>query len=165
MSHETASVSEYFSKLKNTLDEYWSMVPLPCDCEKHKKYAEHMEQQKLVQFLMGLNEVYAQARIQVSLTVPMPTLNQAYNMIMKDESHRAQSSMISQLILGLQQMNMTDQTTFAFTQNNKFKKNNGMYCNYCHMKGHLKENCYKLVGYPPGHKFKSRLLQRQELIC
>ncbi|XP_070029288.1 uncharacterized protein [Nicotiana sylvestris] len=144
----TASISEYFSKLKNAWDEYWSMVALLCDCEKHKKYEEHMEQHKLVQFLMGLNETYAQARSQVLLIVPVPTLNQAYNMIMQDESQRTQSSMISQLSTGLQQMNMIDPTAFAFTQNNKSKKNNGMYCNYCHLKVHLKENCYSWLDIP-----------------
>nr|XP_016463755.1 PREDICTED: uncharacterized protein LOC107786758 [Nicotiana tabacum] len=124
------------------------MVALLCDCEKHKKYEEHMEQHKLVQFLMGLNETYAQARSQVLLIVPVPTLNQAYNMIMQDESQRTQSSMISQLSTGLQQMNMIDPTAFAFTQNNKSKKNNGMYCNYCHLKVHLKENCYSWLDIP-----------------
>lgn len=24
---------------------------------------------------------------------------------------------------------------------------------YCHLRGHRKESCYKLVGYPPGYKF------------
>ncbi|XP_070055175.1 uncharacterized protein [Nicotiana tomentosiformis] len=89
MSQRTTSVSENFSKLKNAWDEYWSMVPFLYDCEKHKKYAEHMEQQKLVQFLMGLNKTYAQERSQVLLTILVPTFNQAYNMIMQDESQRA----------------------------------------------------------------------------
>ncbi|XP_075077222.1 uncharacterized protein LOC142163965 [Nicotiana tabacum] len=89
MSQGAASVSQYYSKLKNAWDEYWSMVPLPCDCEKCKNYAEHMEQHKLVQFLMGLNETYEQAKSQVLLTVPVPILNQADNMIMQDESQRS----------------------------------------------------------------------------
>ncbi|XP_070031966.1 uncharacterized protein [Nicotiana tomentosiformis] len=29
-------------------------------------------------------------------------------------------------------------------------------CEYCHLKGHTKENCYKLVGYPPDFKSKRR---------
>lgn len=89
MNQRTTSVSENFSKLKNAWDEYWSMVPLPCACEKHKKYAEHMEKHKLVQFLMRLNKTYAQARRQVLLIVPVPTPNQSYNIIMQDESQKA----------------------------------------------------------------------------
>lgn len=71
-SQENSSVSKYYSKLKCTGDDYWSMVPLSCDCTKQKEHAEHMEQQTLVQFLMGLNETYAQARSQVLLTVSFP---------------------------------------------------------------------------------------------
>lgn len=51
---------------------------------------------------------------------------------------------------------MTDPIVFAFTQNIRFKKNSGMCCDYCHLKGHLKENWYKLVGYPPSHKFNRK---------
>ncbi|XP_070028986.1 uncharacterized protein [Nicotiana sylvestris] len=135
ISQGTSSISKYYSKLKSV----WTM---PCDYAKRKEYAEHMEQWRLVKFLMGLNEIYAQARSQVLLTVPVPTLNQAYNMIMQDESQRIQSNMISQPI--------------DARQNNRFKRNNGQYCNYCNMKGHRRENCYKLVGYPSNHKFTKR---------
>ncbi|CAM8962342.1 unnamed protein product [Rhodiola kirilowii] len=27
-----------------------------------------------------------------------------------------------------------------------------LFCTHCQMTGHLKENCYKLIGYPLGHK-------------
>ncbi|XP_016445850.1 uncharacterized protein LOC107771034 [Nicotiana tabacum] len=158
-SQRSLSILEYYSKLKCTWDEYWSMVSLPCDCTKHKEYAEHMEQQRLVQFLMGLNETYAQARSQVLLTVPVPTLNQAYNMIMQDESQRVQSNMISQVAPALQQLDLNDSTALAFIQSNRFRINNGnsaLQCDYYYIKGHKKENCYKLVGYPSNNKFNKR---------
>ena len=50
-----------------------------------------MEQQKLMQFLMGLNDNFAQSRSQILLTVPSPSLNQAYDMIKQDESQRVQT--------------------------------------------------------------------------
>lgn len=87
----TSSVSEYFSRLRNVWDEYFSLVPLPGN---YKTYAYHMEQQKLIQFLMGLNETYAQCHSQILMTIPSPSLNQAYNMIMQDESQRVQSNLI-----------------------------------------------------------------------
>ncbi|XP_019244601.1 PREDICTED: uncharacterized protein LOC109224480 [Nicotiana attenuata] len=103
------------------------MVPFPCDCAKHKEYAEHMEQQRL------------------------------------DESQRIQSNMISQLTPTVQQTNLNDLTALAATQNNRFKKNNGHYCDYCNMKEHRRENCYKLVGDPSNHKFnKSRTYDRSQ---
>ncbi|KAH0745926.1 hypothetical protein KY285_007583 [Solanum tuberosum] len=37
---------------------------------------------------------------------------------------------------------------------NKFKKNLGLVCDFYRCKGHSKEQCYKLIGYP--HDFKSK---------
>ncbi|XP_075101745.1 uncharacterized protein LOC142177175 [Nicotiana tabacum] len=101
----TSSVSEYFSKLRNVWDEYLSLVPFP---GSDKTHADHIEQQKLMQFLMGLNETYSQSRNQILMT------------------------------------------------GNKFKKANILYCDYCHMRGHKRENFYKLVGYPANSKNTKR---------
>lgn len=30
----------------------------------------------------------------------------------------------------------------------RFKKNYNLQCDFCKMKGHIKDNCYKLIGYP-----------------
>lgn len=39
---------------------------------------------------MGLNTTFAQSRSHILMIVPIPNLNQAYNMIMQDESQRVQ---------------------------------------------------------------------------
>lgn len=120
MSQGTFTISEYYSKLRNLWDEYESLVPLPaCDCDKYRVYAEHMERQKLMQFLMGLNDGFAQSRRQILLTVPSPSLNQAYIMIMQDESQRMQSSLISNCVLPLQKLEIHDPTELASVHNNK----------------------------------------------
>lgn len=60
MSQGALTVSEYYSKLRNLWDEHASLVPRPaCGCDKYKEYADHMENQKLIQFLMGLNKIFA----------------------------------------------------------------------------------------------------------
>lgn len=85
----TFSVSEYYSKLRNLWDEYASLVPLPAyNCDKYRVYAEHIERQKIMQFLMGLNDNFAQSRSQILMIVPSPSLNQAYNIIIQDESQK-----------------------------------------------------------------------------
>lgn len=100
MNQGTLTVSEYNSKLRNLWDEYVSLVPLPaCECNKYKEYADHMQKQKLIQFFMELNETFAQFRSHILMIVPSPNLNQAYNMIMQEESQRVQSHMISASIL------------------------------------------------------------------
>lgn len=36
---------------------------------------------------------------------------------------------------------------------NQFQKKERTMCSYCGMFGHLRGKCYKLIGYPLGHKF------------
>lgn len=38
----------------------------------------------------------------------------------------------------------------------RFKKNYGVQCDFCKMKGHTKDVFYKLIGYPADCKFKKR---------
>jgi len=122
MSQGVFTVSEYYSKLRNLWDEYVSAVPLPaCECDKYRVYAEHMERQKLMQFLMGLNDSFAQSRSQILLTIPSPSLNQAYSMIMQDESQKVQSSLISNCVLPLQKLDVHDPTTLASLHNNRVR--------------------------------------------
>lgn len=79
ISQGTDSVSVYFTKLKELWDEFDVMAPTPsCGCEKSKDYVEHLHQQRLLQFLGGLNDSYAQARRQILMKTTEPTLNQAY---------------------------------------------------------------------------------------
>ena len=56
-------MSNYFSRLRELWDEFETLIPPPsCACPESKQYAEHIQIQKLWQFLMGLNESYAHAK-------------------------------------------------------------------------------------------------------
>ncbi|XP_019228230.1 PREDICTED: uncharacterized protein LOC109209422 [Nicotiana attenuata] len=88
-----------------------------CDCEKSREFVVFMERLKLLQFLMGLNEFYEQAR--------------------KNPDNNALRS-----------------TRGGFHQ--KSKKNFNHICDYCNYKGHTKENCLKLNGYPADFKHKKK---------
>ncbi|XP_070014317.1 uncharacterized protein [Nicotiana sylvestris] len=62
----TNLISSYFSKIRVLWAEFDSLAPaLGCDCAKSGEYVAFMERLKLLQFLMGLNESYEQARSQI----------------------------------------------------------------------------------------------------
>ncbi|XP_075097847.1 uncharacterized protein LOC142175167 [Nicotiana tabacum] len=62
----TNLISSYFSKIRVLWAEFDSLTPaLGCDCAKSGEYVAFMERLKLLQFLMGLNESYEQARSQI----------------------------------------------------------------------------------------------------
>ncbi|XP_049397372.1 uncharacterized protein LOC125861549 [Solanum stenotomum] len=84
----TAFVYEYYTRLKTLWDEFEILVPSPCcNCEI-SKFVTHMNRQKVYQFLMGLNESYRQARSQILMLDPLPTINHVYSMIVRDECQK-----------------------------------------------------------------------------
>ncbi|XP_015084267.1 uncharacterized protein LOC107027684 [Solanum pennellii] len=55
-------------------------------------FSMHLERQKLMQFLMGLNENYDQSRSQILMIEPTPNINKAYAMLVEREIQRSMES-------------------------------------------------------------------------
>lgn len=86
MNEGISRVSIYYSKLNDLWCEFESVIPFPgCDCVKSRLFVEFLHQQKLMKFLMGLNDTYAPKRNQILMMNPTPTLDQAYSMIIQEE--------------------------------------------------------------------------------
>ena len=68
-------------------------MPCPgCNCAESRKYVEHFKYQRLLQFLMGLNESYSQSINHIMMMLPTPSINKAYAMIISEESRRSLGS-------------------------------------------------------------------------
>ncbi|XP_073298535.1 uncharacterized protein [Primulina huaijiensis] len=117
------TVSAYYCKLKHLWDEYASLVTLPsCECATARQYVEHDQQQRLLQFLMGLNESHAHIRSQILMMNHLPSVGQAFSMMSQEELHRSLTS------------NET-QTLVFYSMQNKDKNSESkrdMKCEYCH---------------------------------
>lgn len=86
-------VSLYVSKLKELWEKQLVLINIPsCNCGTSQAYMEVMQQQKLLQFLMGLNESCSQAHSQILLMLPLPSDGQAYGMILEDEAQKSIAS-------------------------------------------------------------------------
>lgn len=94
---------------------------------------------------MGLNETYNAVRSQILLMDHLPTVNNAYSMLMQEESQRKHNSSN----IGV------DSIPFSSVQMVQKKRFFGT-CDHCKIKGHKGENCYRLVGYPADFKFTKR---------
>ncbi|KAM7527350.1 hypothetical protein LguiB_030760 [Lonicera macranthoides] len=73
------SVSAYYTKLKGFWDELAALDPTQ---------GTHTDQQKLMQFLMGLDETFQAVRGQILLMSPLPTVRQAFASIVQEEKQR-----------------------------------------------------------------------------
>lgn len=94
---------------------------------------------------MGLNESYAHVRSQILIMNPLPSVGQAYSIVAQEESHRSLMSTAPQVL---------EPASIFYYARGKFndKKKELITCEYCKWTGHSKEKCYKLVGYPVGHR-------------
>ncbi|KAH7567810.1 hypothetical protein JRO89_XS07G0154500 [Xanthoceras sorbifolium] len=74
---EQLSISGYYTKLKGLWDELASY--------NDAVHGTQQEQQKLMQFLMGLNDSYSAVRGQILLMNPLPSVRQAYSSVSQKE--------------------------------------------------------------------------------
>ncbi|XP_070019630.1 uncharacterized protein [Nicotiana sylvestris] len=132
----TSSIFTYFSKLRVLWEEFDSLAPIPGrDATNSRDFVQFMELQKLLQFLMGLNESYEQACSQLLMMVPMPSVNKAYSMLMERESQRTMASVFA----NMDNAEMTALITNRAGNQQKMRKNYNLFCDFCKMKSHTKE--------------------------
>lgn len=82
----------YFSKLKDLWDDFDLITsPSCCDCPTSKDYVENLSRQRLLQFLMGINDGCSQAHSWILMMNPILNVNQSYAMIIQDESQKVLS--------------------------------------------------------------------------
>ncbi|CAJ2654029.1 unnamed protein product [Trifolium pratense] len=82
----TDSISIYYNRKKALWDELASyQESFACTCEGMKKFNERMEREKLMQFLMGLNETYTTVRNNILMMKPLPNTQQAFSMALQHE--------------------------------------------------------------------------------
>ena len=81
---EQLSISIYYTKLKSLWDEVASYNDASSSAQQ--------DQQRLMQFLMGLNESYSAIRGQILLMNPLHSVRQAYSSMCQEEKQRLLSA-------------------------------------------------------------------------
>ncbi|RVW80139.1 Retrovirus-related Pol polyprotein from transposon RE2 [Vitis vinifera] len=150
-------VNSYFTKLKILWDELRKFQPVPiCHCGGLRVWTDYQHREYVLQFLMGLNDSYAQIRGQILMMDPLPAINKVFSLVIQEERHRTVGYSYSG-------SHNSDPMTFGSNSNAPAGSSGGsktrrdrITCSYCGFQGHTKDKCYKLVGYPPGWKFKNK---------
>nr|GEX30670.1 cysteine-rich RLK (receptor-like protein kinase) 8 [Tanacetum cinerariifolium] len=91
------AIEIYYHKLKWLWDEYDSleapyMYVCACVYKNGRINGERDQRKRLIQFLMGLDECYANVRCQILLKNPMPIVAKSYSMIRLEEKQREGSA-------------------------------------------------------------------------
>ncbi|XP_076893850.1 uncharacterized protein LOC143545969 [Bidens hawaiensis] len=88
LSQNGSSVSEYYHKLTTMWKQFDAMLQLPsCSCQASKSFNDFNTLIKLMQFFMGLDDVYQQVRTNLLTREPLPTVKTAFSIISREESH------------------------------------------------------------------------------
>ncbi|KAH0644338.1 hypothetical protein KY284_032222 [Solanum tuberosum] len=171
----TDSVTSYYSKMRDIWDEIDAMVPnLSCDCETSMPYVEHLKQQRLLQFLIRLNESFAQVRSSILLNLNIPSVNQAYAMAIQEESQRKLGNTDSGneplTMLAGRNSNVSNNPYYNQGpgrashnqsqahhqgQSSQGRRSGTVICEHCGFKGHTKDTCYRIIGFPADFKIEA----------
>ena len=145
LTQDQMSVAAYYTRLKGLWDELASYSDVPtCTCGAMKDHAERDERNRVMQFLMGLNDSYAAARGQILLMQPLPSIRNIYSLISQEEKQRQ---------LGTPHTTL-EPAAMAVRQHQRPSNSNRkpLHCTHCDRDHHTIDTCYKLHGYPPGHR-------------
>lgn len=156
------SVSEYYTKLKQLWEDlknhersYRCCCSLE-SCESYKLLMERDEQDRVLKFLMGLNDTYTATRGQILMMEPKPSLNKVFNLVSQEERQRSMKHGTTSAVAfqTSQSFQPSDQVVAAYNGGYNKSKNRPI-CSHCGVVGHTVNRCYKLHGYPQGYKSPS----------
>lgn len=94
---------------------------------------------------MGLNEIYLQARGQILMMHNLSNVNQAYALIIQDESQKGIAGNVHEGIECLDLYSAKYNRSYQVDNRQHPKKNfHVMYCDFYNIKGHVRADCNKL---------------------
>ena len=178
LSQGILDITTYYTRMKRLWEELSTLhVKIQCSCNcvcgaKENSYKAEQDR-RLIQFLMGLNEVYTAIRGSILMMNPLPSLAKAFSLLVQDEKQR-EIKPNNQLFMELTSLNVhgsggastskqprqTQQSYPPSAGNNSFRTNYSqtsntynnnrgrVVCDYCNKIGHTRNKCYKLHGYP-----------------
>ncbi|XP_015087154.1 uncharacterized protein LOC107030370 [Solanum pennellii] len=137
--------ASYFNRIKQLWDEIASVSSNQltiCTCGGNKKGED---EQKVYQFLMGVNDTYIQVRSNILMMKPIPTVSNVYNILLADEKRR-QISCTSQFSSGSASFSAEASTSKPYSGSSKLTISSKK-------PGHSIDKCYRLHGFPSTFKF------------
>ncbi|KAL2922772.1 Retrovirus-related Pol polyprotein from transposon TNT 1-94 [Bienertia sinuspersici] len=143
------TIHEYYTKMKALWEEEDAMNVLPPITNLTPKIDAFIgalntqkAEKRLFQFLNGVDEDYAGMRTQMLMKTPLPTVEEACASIQQEE--------IQNEVFKMSKLNIESAAMIS-------QKQNEAGCSACGGKGHTKDRCRTVIGYPKWHpKYKKQ---------
>ncbi|XP_013594941.1 PREDICTED: uncharacterized protein LOC106303143 [Brassica oleracea var. oleracea] len=157
-------VTTYYTELVTLWEEYKNFIDLPvCTCGRSECNAAALweklqERSRVMKFLMGLNESYDASRRQILMIKPIPSLEDVSNMITQDERQKSIKPAVKSDAVIFQTMGSASESVSINTPvlpaaQHGYRPKQRPLCTYCGQYGHILQKCFKIHGYPAGHRF------------
>lgn len=160
LSHGSLDIIVFYTKLKNLWEELNTLntkaqCTCSCTCGAKEIFYKCEQDRRIVQFRMGLNEIYTLIRGSILMMNPLPAMEQVFSLLVQDERQR-ETNPSNHLTLDSTALHdaidkRTRYNTNYSTNNSTNLKYKDRFCSYCTRTCHLIEKCYHVHGYPPGH--------------
>ncbi|XP_060216756.1 uncharacterized protein LOC132644197 [Lycium barbarum] len=86
ISQGSSSIASYFNRIKKLWDELTISIEYPpCTCQCKDEWVKLEGDQRVHQFLVGLNDLYAGIRRNILMMKPLPDLDGVYSVLIHDE--------------------------------------------------------------------------------
>ena len=174
-------ITVYYTRMKKLWEELSTLnvknqCSCACNCGAKDGLYKAEQDRRLIQFLMGMNEVYTVIRGNILMMNPLPTMAQAFSLLIQEEKQRefkpANQISMESISLNVNSSNnngkgSTGRNYKASFSNDKYSGNTSgnnnnyggsnyfpannsnrsvMVCSYCKKTRHIREKCYKLIG-------------------
>lgn len=150
------SLVEYFTSMSVIWEELDVMNMLPVInnvTPEITTFLNALEIQKqearLFQFLNGLDDIYASQRSQILMMNPLLVVEMACSVIQQEKSQRETLKL---------NMNSGYELTAIYNKTNQSSVSKNV-CSKCGRKGHSRDDCWSIVGYPKWHNKHKRIVQ------
>ncbi|XP_049366613.1 uncharacterized protein LOC125831472 [Solanum verrucosum] len=172
----------YYTKMKKLWEEMStvdvsSQCSCVCTCGGKIRLVKVEQDRRLIQFLMGLNEMYTVIRGNILMMSTLPSMAQAFAILSQEEkqrevrphNHTALDSTSLNALASSTGSKGGPRTNYNSSKwstgvsgnlnnTNVFRGNSStsrssLFCDFCRRTGHTRERCYKLHGYPSNSKF------------
>ncbi|KAH9689145.1 hypothetical protein KPL70_015385 [Citrus sinensis] len=142
------TILNYYGKLKmweelSNYEQSPTCLCGNCTCNLGAEWDKKRDEEKLHQFLMGLDEaVYGGVRSHILSTEPLPKLNRAYAIVIQEEQvqsmTRAKEERSEPIAFAVQ----------AAQGSHENRDKTSVLCTHCNKTRHEASSCFQLIGYP-----------------
>lgn len=159
-SQGSQSVFMYFNNLCALWDELDMLSPpIECGCSGRSAATRRMEHERLIKFLVGLNDYYEQTRRQIMSLEPLPTVDCTYSMVIQVEDQKllqegmVEGNSLMSMNVGRQEVNQAaSQPNSQFKRRLSKEEKKKLHCTHCQQSGHEAAECFNLHGIPDWYR-------------